>query len=355
MVRIAYVDHSYHRTTGSTLFLPAVLVERGHRVDTFWDEAWIGGASVSWEQVAGHDVVIMFQSYCPIDDGSFRSRHPNVVYIPMFDQFGFSEHSAYNLATFWEPFQGSKVLSFSTSVHALATGFGIFSHRVRYYPEVQPTPLRTCGGLHGFFWLRRESELGWNVVRALVGSTRFDSFHVHLVGDPGFPPVQPPPAADLEALNVTTSTWFERRVDLDEVVRRANVYFAPRLAEGVGQTFLEAMCRGQCVVAADAPTMNEYIVHSVNGLLYDPGSPAPLDFSDAARLGEVARRGAIAGRWRWESSEEELVEFVLTPSSTFYGGGAQASAPATARASGMTKAVRSVSRTVKTAVSRRRM
>ena len=46
MARIAYVDHSYHRTTGSTAFLPEMLTERGHRVDIFWDEAWIGGEPV---------------------------------------------------------------------------------------------------------------------------------------------------------------------------------------------------------------------------------------------------------------------------------------------------------------------
>ena len=99
--------------------------------------------------------------------------------------------------------------------------------------------------------------------------------------------------------------------------------------------------------------MNEYIVHGVNGLLYDPGSPAPLDFSDVARLGHEARRGAIAGRRRWENSEERLAEFVLAPSSTLYRESAQAPTPAVASGSRMTKAVRSISRAVKTAVARR--
>ena len=149
----------------------------------------------------------------------------------MFDQFGFSQHHASNLATFWEPFQGSKILSFSTSVHALATGFGIVSHLVRYYPEVPPEPLRKSEGLHGFFWLRRESELGWNIVRALIGSTRFDSFHLHCAGDPGFPPVQPPPAADLEALT---------RHDVD-VVRAAR---RPRRDRAPSERLFRAPPRG---------------------------------------------------------------------------------------------------------------
>jgi hypothetical protein len=364
MAHIAYVDHSYHRKTRSTLFLPKMLTTRGHHVEVFWDEAWLGGEPVPWETVADHDVVIMFQSYCPSGGRVFSSLHSNVVYIPMFDQFGFPQNPARNLSAFWEPFQGSKVLSFSTSVHTLATGFGIVSYLAHYFPEAPAAPRHTSEGLHGFFWLRRDQELGCEVVRALIGSTRFESFHVHVVGDPGFPAVNLPLPEDLKAHHVTTSTWFDRHSDFDDVVCRANVYFASRLAEGIGQTFLEAMGRGQCVVAADCPTMNEYIVHGVNGLLYDPRSPAPLDFSDVARLGHDARRGVTAGRRRWEQSEELLVDFILTPSSAFYADDGQTAAASLAdakdterRGPSVTRAMRSASRAVRTAIrksSRRR-
>ncbi len=359
MARIAYVDHSYHRTTRSTMFLPEMLRKRGHRVEIFWDEAWIGGEPTLWENVANHDVVMMFQSHCSTGGDYFRSLHPNVVYVPMFDQFGFSHNPARNLSAFWEPFQGSKILSFSTSVHTLATGFGIVSHLAHYYPEWPPAPPRTAEGLHGFFWLRREMELGWDVVRELIGPTRFDSFHLHVVGDPGFPAVQLPPDDDLRAHNVTVSRWFDQRSDFDSVASRANVYFAPRIAEGIGQAVLEAMSRGQCVVAADNPTMNEYIVHGVNGLLYRPDSPAPLDFSDVAHLGHEARRGVIAGRVRWEDAEEALVEFILTPSAALYGddardtrsrGATETGDVGSRPASGVMHAVRSVSRTLRAAV-----
>ncbi len=40
MARIAYVDHSFHRTTRSTEFLPEILERHGHQVQHFWDDAW---------------------------------------------------------------------------------------------------------------------------------------------------------------------------------------------------------------------------------------------------------------------------------------------------------------------------
>lgn len=318
MVRVAYVDHSFHRTTRSTEFLPEILQRHGHVVDHFWDDAWQGGPPVAWEDVASYDVVIMFQSYCPPDSRYFRQSHTNVIYIPMLDQFGLWQGPIFNLSAFWEPFQGSKVLNFSNAVHCMATAFGITSHFVRYYQPVKELAAPPRQGLHGFFWLRRELELPWQVIRQLIANTRFDSFHIHLATDPGTPPPQFPWADDVAEYNITTSTWFENKAELTALIERANVYFAPRLEEGIGQSFLEAMARGQCVVAPNHGTMNEYIIPGVNGLLYDIRNPSALDFSNAPEFGRHARSGAVAGRALWEKSEDELVKFILSPSHDLY-------------------------------------
>ena len=320
MARIAYVDHSFHRTTRSTEFLPQMLQRHGHVVDHYWDDAWQGGKSVDWSEVSSHDVVIMFQSYCPPPASSFRQAHPNVVYIPMFDQFSFWRGPVLNLSTFWEPFQGSKVLNFSNALHCMTTGFGIASHVVRYYQPVPTLPQPPRPGLHGFFWLRRDAELPWQTIRRLIENVRFDSFHIHLATDPGTPSPRLPSAEDIAQHNITASTWFEKKADLDALMEQANVYFAPRLEEGIGQSFLEAMSRGQCVVAPNLGTMNEYIVSGVNGLLYEPDNPQSLDFSCVADLGARARAGAAMGRALWEQAEEGLVRFVLTPSEALYTG-----------------------------------
>ncbi|RST54313.1 glycosyltransferase [Variovorax sp. MHTC-1] len=320
MARIAYLDHSFHRTTKSTAFLPEILSRHGHSVDFFWDDAWQGGTPVAWADVRSHDVVIMFQSFCLSDRQHFRESHPNVVYIPMLDQFGIWQGPIFNLSAFWEPFQGSKVLNFSSAVHSMTTGFGIVSHFARYYQPVTKLLPPPPQGLHGFFWLRRELQLPWRVIRKLIENTKFDSFHIHLATDPGTVAPELPSADDIARHNITTSTWFENKADLNALMERANVYFAPRLEEGIGQSFLEAMCRGQCVVAPNQGTMNEYIVPGVNGLLYDNHNPRPLDFSDVGRLGARAREGALVGRALWEQAEQDLVRFILAPSEALYVG-----------------------------------
>lgn len=320
VARIAYLDHSFHRTTRSTEFLPEVLRRHGHSVDYFWDDAWQGGPPVAWREVASHDVVIMFQSFCQPDDPYFRQAHPNVIYIPMLDQFGLWQGPIYNLSAFWEPFQGSKVLNFSNALQSMTTAFGIASHFVRYYQPVSAKPIPPRQGLHGFFWLRRELQLPWQTIRRLIDNSRFDSFHIHLAIDPGTPPPCLPSEEDVARHHITTSTWFENKADLEALMERANVYFAPRAEEGIGQSFLEAMGRGQCIVAPNHGTMNEYVLPGLNGLLYDIHDPQPLDFSDVARLGARAREGVIAGRAMWEQVEKDLVRFILAPSETLYAG-----------------------------------
>lgn len=332
MARIAYVDHSFHRTTKSTDFLPEILRRYGHEVDYFWDEAWQGGAPVRWPDVADHDVVIMFQSYCPPEDAHFRRAHPNVIYIPMLDQFGIWQGPIFNLTQFWEPFQGSKVLNFSNAVHCMATGFGLVSHFVRYYQPTHEYPPPPQNGLHGFFWLRRQPDLPWKLIRKLIDGTRFESFHVHLAVDPGSPMAELPLPEDIATFNITTSTWFENKSDLNTLMARANVYFAPRLEEGIGQSFLEAMARGQCVVAPNHGTMNEYILSGVNGLLYDIKKPVPFDFSNVHQLGRQAQLSTEVGRRRWNDVEQALVDFILTPSQALYVGRYQH--PAMAMATG---------------------
>lgn len=320
MARIACIDHSFHRTTQSTEFLPDILSRHGHTVDRFWDEAWQGGAPVDWQEVASHDVVVMFQSFCQPDRPYFRQSHPNVVYVPMLDQFGFWQGPIHHLSAFWEPFQGSKVLNFSSAIQSMTTAFGLMSHFARYYPPDVAQEAPTRSGLHGFFWLRRELQLPWRTIRQLIANTRFDSFHIHLATDPGTPPAQLPSDDDVARHRITTSTWFEDKADLHRLMARANIYFAPRVEEGIGQSFLEAMGRGQCVVAPNQGTMNEYILPGFNGLLYDIRNPQPLDLSQAEVLGARARESTVAGRIAWNAAEAELVRFIMTPSEVLYAG-----------------------------------
>ena len=327
MVRIAYVDHSFHAQTNSTTFLANLLRKKGHIVDHFWDKSWIGGAAIDLEAVLQYDVIIMFQVRCPCDVDFYRLKHPNVVHIPMLDSFEFFKGLRKNHLDYWNVFHGSKILSFSSAIHDIVTTQGIYSLLVRYYPEPAQYKAAFSEGLHGFFWMRDENQVSWPIIQKLLGdSYPFSSFHLHIAPDPVSPQPTLPTAEEEKKYNITVSTWFNNKSDFLKVLDRANVYFAPRCAEGIGQSFLEAMARGQCVVSPNYGTMNEYILHRVNGLLYSGTNPERLDFSMASKCGEAAWHSVCVGHSTWLHQEEQVVDFILTPASKLYEGKYQHSA-----------------------------
>lgn len=70
--------------------------------------------------------------------------------------------------------------------------------------------------------------------------------------------------------------WFSDRKYLGLLDSHC-VFVAPRVSEGIGFSFLNAMARGLVVVGNDSSTMNEYINNGVDGFLFDYKKPVGLD------------------------------------------------------------------------------
>ena len=317
MARIAYIDHSYHSKTSSTQFLFDILRKRGHTLDLFWDEAWKRKPAIPFKMVADYDIIIMFQCCCQSKKKYFRKLHPNVIYIPMLDFFNIQNGPKKHQSNDWELFQGCKIINFSTAMHAIVTSFGLQSFYVKYYQPPIDT-LLPIDAPRGFFWLRNEIHVSWSLIKTLIYNTHFESFHLHIAPDPESQEPILPDIEDKSKFNMKTTNWFEDKQNFFNVLNNSNIYFAPRREEGIGQSFLEAMARGQCVIAPNNGTMNEYILHGINGLLYELKHPEPLDFSNYIELGKTAQQSVSIGYERWLSAEDHLEEYILTPSSVLY-------------------------------------
>ena len=276
----------------------------GHEVDRFWDESWRSDRSFDPAPVlAGrYDRIIVWQVEQPVER-LLRSGASNIVYVPMWDgadQLGDAD---------WRRFAGVKVLSFCRELHRIVGQAGLTSLYAQYWPDPADfAPIEDVSSLRGFFW-KRSPAIRWRDIEQLIGTAPFERLHIHTADDPG-EASNDPVAASTDG-RITVSSWFEDPAELQALLGRHTVYFAPRAQEGIGFSFIEAMCRGMAVVAADQPTMNEYITDGVDGLLWPLGAPAPLDFSDVARLGARARQRALLGRRRWTEALGGVRAFVL--------------------------------------------
>jgi hypothetical protein len=308
-MRVAFFGLDFHARTGSSRFL-LDLIERHATVETFFaapDVAAVRRAAPGFDETR-YDAIIIWQLHEAF--ALLSGRHPNVSFAPMLDAMW--RGGAFT----WRPsFSAAKILCFSWALREQVMRRAPVHALVQFYPDAAArAPVRDFDTLRGFLWYRRR-DIPPEQVFALTAGTRFENLAIHDAPDPGHAAVLPA-GAPPHVGRLIRSAWSADGNSFAASLAAANVFFAPRPMEGIGMAMLEAMAAGLCVVAPDAPTMNEYISHGRNGLLHAPGSRLPLDFADAAALGARAREDMARGRARWEAAIPGLLEFLATPTAT---------------------------------------
>jgi len=303
--RLLFIGHSYHQQTESCRFFTDLLARR-YDLDCLYDASWSGGRPLNLDalDLGAYAAVVLWQQIYYALHPAIQG-HPNVILVPMFDCHAADPLGLGRLRQ-WPHF---KFINFCRLLHEACVRCGLNSLSVQFFPNPDDFPCRREFSRRvGFFWPRR-GELGWPIVERLIAGGGFREMLFHRAPDRGFRPSAP--SRDLRhGCRVIVSDWFGTRQQLLAHLDRANIYFVSRLHEGIGMAFLEAMAMGMCVVAPDTPTMNEYIVHRINGLLYDPKRPEPLDFEGAAELAARARESIGAGYRDWLRTIPRLLDFL---------------------------------------------
>ena len=315
--KLAFVDHSFHKKTGSTDFLPEIFRER-YRVVNFYDETWNYGPGVDINKLReGNFKVIVFFQQLPSYRQLKKLSGARLIWIPMFDAetklsgIGW-RHSRLEWLSILS--LGVKILSFSRKINDYAKFLGFESFYLQYFVNPGILPAHDQGkrnGLKIFFW-QRTREIDWQLIKKLIGDSVVDQIIYRPNCDPGHK-FFPPNDDDTKKYNIKTiNDWLSREEYLGWLAN-CDVFFAPRRFEGIGQAFLEAMAAGLCVVSPDYPTMNEYITSGVNGLLYDWQKPESFDLSRGEEIGHKARLNAEDGFGRYKKDREGILKFVLAP------------------------------------------
>ena len=291
--RIVFIDHSFHKVTRSSAFFTALLSEWAD-VLTIDSESWRRGANVSAARIdaAGADVAVFWQTL-PDPGELFKLRTP-AVWVPMYDS------AVHSPEVFWRVLArtGVRVLSFCRALSATARRHGVPVSDYTYYPDPALVPARRTGGdgLRLFFWDRGYTR--FDLLRATVDPADVGRTTVRRAPNPGLS-ASPVTAQDVRDYKIAFCDGVLGRAQYLDLLAGCDVFFAPRRYEGLGMTFLEALAMGLAVVAADSPTMNEYITDGTDGFLFDPGRPARVDLRTAREAGERAREAMRRGRAEW--------------------------------------------------------
>jgi glycosyltransferase involved in cell wall biosynthesis len=323
-VKVLFVDHRFHGRTHSTDFLIRQLSRGFGRIDLEYIDVDKQRHISALAKPRDHDLVVIFQLdfLAPI----FLAAGYHTVVVPMYDG---SANMPYE---HWIAMKEASFVCFSRTIHERVTAAGSRSLLVKYFvPPCDEDQLPTFECLRGILWMRRPQDgLTPKFVEKLLGA-QLTSLHVHNAPDDGTVRLLDDPGLRAAAFPVGESRWNIEATQYLAALKKANVFFAPRVSEGIGMTMLEAFANGLLVIANDDAVHNEYVANWTNGILFNRNAPEAFDLP-LKTAKELAYRGwmdAKAGFEEWLETQSRLLDFIrATPPPSIFSetGGADLSA-----------------------------
>lgn len=297
--KIICIDHSHHNKTKSNTFLTDYL-KQIFDVKIVWDESWHKkGDTYPDLSFVDYDYlgVIFFQSL-PRREVLDNIKNDNLIFFPMYD--GISHDFG-----FWKDYYDLKIVNFSKTLHDKLKKWGFDSIYVQYFPEPQEF---NPGKIDEVFFWQRISKIDINTIKKLFKKEKV-KLHIHKAVDPNHKFIQPS-TEDERRFNITYSDWFDTKEEMWDLIKQKGLYVAPRECEGIGQSFLEAMAMGKAVIAANNPTMNEYIKYNETGYLFDLANTKEINLSDIKRIQKNTYEYMVNGYKKWEKNKSKIIDFI---------------------------------------------
>ncbi len=297
MKKLFFSGHSYHQKTKSSEFFIDFLKEY-YDVTVHFNNTWETGDVYNINLVTNdYDIVIFWQLIPSID--IFKDlKHKNIIFFPMYD--GVSRDF-----NWWYQYKNIKIVSFSKTLHNLLEKWGFNSFYIQYF--IKPQEYNPIINNEVFLWQRRENINVTTVLRLF--ENKDIKLHVHKALDPEHNFTQPTKERERK-YNITYSTWFDTKEEMQNLIKSKTFYIAPREEEGIGMTFLEAMAMGKIVIANNKPTMNEYIKDGYNGFLFDLKNPKPIEIKNIEQISSNVQTYITEGYNSWEKNKYSIINFL---------------------------------------------
>ena len=296
MKRLLFVDHAFHQISKSSEFF-IELLRQCFEVECRYIEPQPICTPQQLAVPYGIDIVVVWQLdyLAPV---FIEQGFPTIV-VPMYDG------SSGQPDIHWIASSSARFICFSIHLHTRLRQLQCHSRLTKYFPPPVYSSV-SFDRPRAFLWRRRpEDQIDIPLVEKLFGRS-ICGLHVHDAPDsPG-----QRQSATSECFPISRTSWLEHRADYFLAMQNANIFIAPRLSEGIGHAFLEAMARGMLVVANNAPTHSEYICDGLSGRLFSISNPHPILLNDAHRLGRKGQDAVVYGHAQWLSERGALMQFI---------------------------------------------
>ncbi|WP_339808928.1 glycosyltransferase [Vreelandella sedimenti] len=282
--KIAFVDHSFHCKTASSMFFIYEL-EKKFDVDIFWSSRWKGVPDKYLENLYKFYQHAIYWQVLP----DLHVCHPrNTLVIPMWDAV-YNEYDSFYLK-----YKDFRFLSFSYALHEKCLQNGIKSDYVKVFPKTLNLKNRKDDESKEpiiYFW-QRTDDFTWQDLKTIIAGNCVGKVLLCNAVDPGCSFI-PPSTSDIVNYSIEIIPWNKSHAELIACLSSTDIYVAPRKVEGIGFSFIEAIECGCTIICNNSSTMNEYIDDST-GYVVDYSKPMPLDLSEWKKKKESMREKYIA-------------------------------------------------------------
>jgi len=174
----------------------------------------------------------------------------------------------WNRLSFWKKLPKSiKIIAYSKWISNLTANLEFKTMRVKYFEN--PNSLKPASwdnGYNIFYWNRSgllNKEQLESICNTLNAKTLIFRDHLDYYAHKKQQIILKNKIGNTDVINLDMCSNSEKYMDY---LSRCNIFIAPRIYEGIGLTFLEAIASGMVVLSPNSPTMNEYIQNNINGV-----------------------------------------------------------------------------------------
>ena len=274
-MKLLFIDHECHRKTESAEFFLEVIRKTFDVKEHYYSEYY---RTCSKLAVKDRDIAVIWEF--PLSRFGFFFLGKRNVFVPMYDN---------EWGSYWQwkriAWSGMGVISFCDKVSKHARRCGVTNILdVRYFPDPASLPNEKGDPKRVFLWERGEIDRS--------------------IAEKLFPP------SEGYVFDVKGADEFLSRDTYLERMSKCGIVIAPRLKEGIGMAFLEAMAMGKCVVAHNDATMNEYIKDGENGILFNANDPKHITNVAVSRVFENVGKYAAGMHTRWLHDGNKISSFI---------------------------------------------
>jgi glycosyltransferase involved in cell wall biosynthesis len=295
---MVYIGPSCHKITKSTNFLVNYL-RKFFNLRSVPDFRWKGGKSPDLSFIDKSYLGIVFFQHLPKPSEFLKIKNENIIFFPMYDQPGWENVINY------DEYKNIKVVNFCKETHKRFKKWGFDSMYIQYFPK--PGKFIRGNKREVYFW-QRTTDMNIHTISKIFGKQKV-KIHIHKAIDFRNHFIKPTKTLE-RRYSITYSKWFKSKYESDKLINSKSIYISPRVKEGIGMSFLDAMAAGKAVIASNNPTMNEYIIHNRTGYLFNPEKMETINLKNLDEIQKNAYKYMCEGYRKWQKEKINIIRFI---------------------------------------------